>query len=184
MENTNANESLVGRIWKKFRASSYVELLGIVCLIVTFCIIVQAQNNVFLSTLNIRNVLKQMVVYALLSCALAFPMINGTFDLSNGAMAGIGGVICGRFITAGLFGVHLPLGWAIVGAIVICSLFGYVNGIIVAYTSIPSFIVTIGADTALRGLIYIFSDNTSVNGFLLILPVSVTSLFLVSQYLQ
>ena len=71
-----------------------MELLGIVCLIVTFCIIVQAQNNVFLSTLNIRNVLKkQMVVYALLSCALAFPMINGTFDLSNGAMAGIGGVI-------------------------------------------------------------------------------------------
>lgn len=157
-------KSFFGSGWDRFRKSNYVELLGIVCLIVTYSVIVQIQNPKFLSELNIRNVLKQMVVYALLSCGLAFPMINGTFDLSNGAMAGIGGVICGRFITLGLFGIQLPLGWAIVATIVICCLFGLINGLIIANTSIPSFIVTIGMDTALRGLLYIFSDNTSVNG--------------------
>lgn len=92
-------------LWDTFRSSSYVELLGIICLIVTYCLIVQSQNSTFLSVANIKNVSKQIVVYGILSCALAFPMIGGTFDLSNGAMAGLGGVICARLITDGFFGL-------------------------------------------------------------------------------
>lgn len=151
-------------LWDRFRASSYVELLGILCLIVTYCIIIQSQNPSFLSAANIKNVSKQIVVYGILSCALAFPMIGGTFDLSNGAMAGLGGVICARMITDGFFGLKLPLLGASLVTVAICCCFGAVNGLIVSRTKIPSFIVTIGADIYLRGILYIFSNNTSVTG--------------------
>ncbi len=164
MQKQTERMSMPARAWERFRRSSYVELLGIVCLIITYSAIVQTQNPAFLSALNIRNILKQIVVYALLSCALAFPMINGTFDLSNGAMAGLGGVICARFITEGFYGIVLPMGWAFLATIVMCCVFGLINGLLVARTKIPSFIVTIGMDTALRGVLYIFSNNTSVNG--------------------
>ena len=151
-------------LWNKFRASSYVELLGIICLIVTYCIIVQSQNSTFLSVANIKNVSKQIVVYGILSCALAFPMIGGTFDLSNGAMAGLGGVICARLITDGFFGLQLSLLPAVLFTMMVCCAFGAVNGFIVSKTKIPSFIVTLGADIYLRGILYIFANNTSVTG--------------------
>ena len=159
-------------LWRKFKRSSYVELLGIICLIITYGIIVQSQNPAFLSSANITNVLKQIVVYGILSCALSFPMINGTFDLSVGAIAGIGGVICARFVTDGFYGIQLPIGWAIFFTILICSVFGVINGALVAMTKIPSFIVTIGSSIAIRGGLYIFSNNTSVNG----LPKSLTGI--------
>lgn len=159
-------------LWKKFKRSSYVELMGIVCLIITYCIVVQSQNSAFLSSANITNVLKQIVVYGILSCALAFPMINGTFDLSVGAIAGIGGVICAKFVTDGFYGIQLSIGWAIIFTVLICSIFGLINGALVAMTKIPSFIVTIGSSIAIRGVLYIFSDNTSVNG----LPKSLTGI--------
>lgn len=159
-------------LWSKFKRSNYVELLGIICLIITYSAIVQSQNSAFLSRANITNVLKQIVVYGILSCALAFPMINGTFDLSVGAIAGIGGVICAKCVTDGFYGLMLPIGWAIVFTILLCSAFGLVNGVLVAFTKIPSFIVTIGSSIAIRGVLYIFAGNTSVNG----LPASLTGI--------
>lgn len=160
-------------LWVRFKRSSYVELLGIICLIITYCVIVQTQNQTFLSAANISNVLKQIVVYGILSCALAFPMINGTFDLSVGAIAGIGGVICARCVKEdGFFGLYFPIGWAIVFTISVCCIFGLINGLLVARMKIPSFIVTIGSSIAIRGILYIFSNNTSVNG----LPKSLTEI--------
>lgn len=159
-------------LWDKFKKSNYVELLGIICLIITYCAVVQSQNPAFLSSANITNVLKQIVVYGILSCALSFPMINGTFDLSIGAIAGIGGVICARFVTDGFYGVKLPIGGAIAATVLICCIFGVINGLLVAMTKIPSFIVTIGSGIAIRGILYIFSNNTSVNG----LPKSFTGI--------
>lgn len=172
MKREVAKKSMVSSFWGKFRTSSYVELLGIVCLLITYSAIVQMMNPIFLSKANVINVMKQIVVYAILSCALAFPMIGGTFDLSNGAMAGLGGVICARFITSGFFGIQLPLSLAVLSTVFICCLFGCINGLLVSRTKIPSFIVTIGADVALRGILYIFSGNTSVTG----LPRTFTSI--------
>ena len=99
-------------------------------------------------------------------------MINGTFDLSIGAIAGIGGVICARFVTDGFYGIQLPIGGAILCTVLICCIFGVINGALVAMTEIPSFIVTIGSSIAIRGVLYIFSNNTSVNG----LPKSLTGI--------
>lgn len=162
MKKEKNNHSITSKVWGKFRDSSYVELLGIVCLLITYSVFVQSQNSIFLSYTNMMNVLNQIVVYAILSCALAFPMIGGTFDLSNGAVAALGGIICAMLTTNGLFGVKTSVPAAILISIVICCVVGVVNGVVVAYTTIPSFIVTLGADTAIRGLVYIVSGNTSV----------------------
>ena len=51
---------------KKMRHSSFASLFGIICMIITFAILVQINNSVFLSKANILNILKQVVVYGLL----------------------------------------------------------------------------------------------------------------------
>ena len=72
----------------KIVTSKYFELSGLLLLIILYSCIVQTKSGNFLTIGNIHNVLKEIVVYGILSCALAFPLINGTFDLSIESIAG------------------------------------------------------------------------------------------------
>src|SRR4051812_46724534 len=71
---------------------------------------------------------------------VALLMIGGEFDLSAGVMTGSSGLLLGLLVTRE--------GWNIWPAIVIVLLFGaaigFVNGMTVMLTQLPSFIVTLG----------------------------------------
>ena len=81
--------------WNKLMQSKYFELVGLICLIIVYSIIVQSNSGKFLSLGNMGNILKEIVVYGILSCALAFPVLNGTFDLSIESTCALGGTLCG-----------------------------------------------------------------------------------------
>ncbi len=142
--------------------SKYFELSGLICLILIYSIFVQAKSGTFLTIPNINNILKEIVVYGILSCALAFPLINGTFDLSIESTCALGGTVCALLVTDGFLGIKTNLFLAIVIATAVCSLIGIVNGLIVAKTKIDPFIVTLGTQTAVRGLVYIVCNNSAV----------------------
>ena len=161
MKNSNKNGGTLTRLM----SSKYFELSGLVCLIILYSVFVQTKSGgTFLSTSNIGNVLKEIVVYGILSCALAFPIINGTFDLSIESICAFGGTCCAMMVTEGLFGFKTNLFVAIVITVVMCGMLGMVNGIIVSRTSIDPFIVTLGTQTAIRGLVYIVSNNKAITG--------------------
>ena len=146
----------------KFLSSKYFELTGLVCLIIVYSIFVQARSGTFLSGSNITNILKEIVVYGILSCALAFPVINGTFDLSIESICALGGTCCALMTTTGLFGFKTNMFVAAIIAIAICACIGALNGWIVSRTSIDPFIVTLGTQTAVRGIVYIVCNNKAV----------------------
>ncbi len=152
--------------------SKYFELSGLLCLILIYSIFVQAKSGTFLTIPNINNILKEIVVYGILSCALAFPLINGTFDLSIESTCALGGTVCALLVTDGFLGIKTNLFLAIIIATVFCSLIGVINGAIVARTKIDPFIVTLGSQTAVRGLVYIVCNNSAVTS----LPASFKSL--------
>ena len=152
--------------------SKYFELSGLLCLILIYSIFVQAKSGTVLTIPNINNILKEIVVYGILSCALAFPLINGTFDLSIESTCALGGTVCALLVTDGFLGIKTNLFLAIIIATVFCSLIGVINGAIVARTKIDPFIVTLGSQTAVRGLVYIVCNNSAVTS----LPASFKSL--------
>ena len=156
-------ETKRNKLVSRFKNSSLRELTGVILLIVTFGLVVFLRNNAFLSLQNIKNLFQQLVVYGILACAVAFPMINGTFDLSCSAVCGLGGACCALMCTTGLYGLKLPLIPAMLVAILICCVVGALNGFIVSRTEIPPFIVTLGTDTAVRGAIYIICNNSPVS---------------------
>lgn len=95
--------------------------------------------------LNWATVSAQFMVIAVGACLL---MIAGEFDLSVGSMIGFAGSLLA--ITA----VHLgwPM-WLSIAFTFACALaLGWVNGIIVVRTGLPSFIVTLAFLYILRGL--------------------------------
>ena len=93
----------------------------------------------FLSKENLSGVLSQSIpVLAILGIGVGVLMICGEFDLSVGAMIGFAGVVFIR--------VSNEHGWVLGAAAAIASTIGIslVNGLIVVYTRIPSFIATLG----------------------------------------
>ena len=169
MEVSMKNKRTIGSAVKN---SKYFELSGLLCLILIYSIFVQAKSGTFLTIPNINNILKEIVVYGILSCALAFPLINGTFDLSIESTCALGGTVCALLVTDGFLGIKTNLFLAIIIATVFCSLIGVINGVIVARTKIDPFIVTLGSQTAVRGLVYIVCNNRAVTS----LPASFKSL--------
>ena len=84
----------------------------------------------------------------IIATAAALLIIAGEFDLSVGSMIGFAGVVIG--LTVRYLG--LPL-WAGIGAaFAVAILVGYLNGLIVVKTRLPSFIVTLASLFILRGL--------------------------------
>lgn len=146
--------------------SKYFELSGLVLLIIIYSIFVQFRSGgTFLTLNNLSNILKEIVVYGILSCALAFPLINGTFDLSIESTCALGGTCCGLLIKDGLYGLKTDnILIAVIIAVLICCLVGVVNGLLVSFTTIDPFIVTLGTQVAVRGAVYIVGNNTAVTG--------------------
>jgi simple sugar transport system permease protein len=83
----------------------------------------------------------------IMAVAVSLLMIAGEFDLSAGVMIGTSGLIFGLLITRLDVNVWLaiPLVLAFAGVI------GFLNGIVVIRTGLPSFIVTLGTFFILRG---------------------------------
>lgn len=84
----------------------------------------------------------------ILATAAALLIIAGEFDLSVGSMVGFAGVVIG--LTVKYWG--LPLWGGIACAFAVAIFTGYLNGLIVVKTRLPSFIVTLATLYILRGL--------------------------------
>lgn len=93
----------------------------------------------FLTSENLSGVLSQSIpVLAILGIGVGVLMIAGEFDLSVGAQIGFAGVVFIKVANA--------QGWvAGAAAAIACTVaIGLINGLIVVYTKIPSFIATLG----------------------------------------
>src|SRR5689334_19976883 len=90
----------------------------------------------------------QAAQYGIVAVPVALLMIGGEFDLSAGVMIGSSGLLLGLLVTR--WDVNI---WP---AILIVLLFGmavgFINGMAVMLTQLPSFIVTLGTFFVLRGL--------------------------------
>jgi ribose transport system permease protein len=101
----------------------------------------------FLTLGNAQVVLEQSVVLAVVAFGATLVIIAGCIDLSVGSAVGLAAVTAALMINQ--FGVIAGVGLGVlVGAAV-----GLINGAVFSYGKIPSFIVTLGTLTAVRGLV-------------------------------
>lgn len=151
------------KLFYKIRTSKYFELTGLVLLMIVFSLIVQTFSGNFFTFLNFKNILMQIVVYGILACALTFPLINGTFDLSIESTCALGGTCSALLVSKGIFGITTNLLIAILVTLLICGVVGVINGLFVAYTDVDPFIITLGTQIAVRGVVYIMSNNQAIS---------------------
>ncbi|MCJ7711654.1 MAG: ABC transporter permease [Chloroflexi bacterium] len=84
----------------------------------------------------------------ILGTAVALLMIAGEFDLSVGSLVGFAGIVIGIGVTE----MGLPVWAAIAMSMVLTTMLGIGNGIIVVKTGLPSFIVTLATLFIIKGM--------------------------------
>ncbi len=108
----------------------------------------QASNGIWLSMVNLREVLRVTSVLAIMAFGEALVITTGEIDISVGSVFGITGLV--YLALASPLGV-LP---AVLVALSVAALIGALNGFVIAWFRIPSLIVTLGSLFVFRGLIY------------------------------
>jgi ribose/xylose/arabinose/galactoside ABC-type transport system permease subunit len=113
-------------------------------------------SDTFLTQSNISNLLRQIVINGLLSLGMLVVILTGGIDLSVGAVAALAAILVGTLMP------YMPMPLAMVAAIGVACLVGLINGLVIARFRIAPFIVTLGALSAVRGLVYVISETPVV----------------------
>ena len=107
-----------------------------------------AFNDRFLTVDNLLNQGRLMTEIGLIALPMTFIIITGGIDLSVGAIVGLCAVMLGYSWKN--FGFPLPL--AIVFALAVGGLAGFVNGLVITRVKVPPLIMTIATLALYRGL--------------------------------
>lgn len=105
-------------------------------------------NPNFLDKYNFLSMIQNMAPYAVMSLGVTFVIATGGIDLSIGTVCIASAVLAGKMYTDGL----IPLWATIPVMMVIGTLCGFINGLLVAKLKIPAFIATLGTMMVSRGL--------------------------------
>jgi len=111
--------------------------------------------GLFLHPVNLANLLKQMSVTGVLAVGMLLVIVARQIDLSVGSLVGLAGGVAAMSQGYGL----LP---SLAVAIVIGTAVGALQGALVAYFNIPSFIVTLGGLLTWRGVILFLSKGETI----------------------
>jgi len=143
--------SIPRRAWDNIRTGN----LGVLPIVVGMIFIViffgfKATN--FFTATNFINIIIQMAGTTMLAYGVVFVLLLGEIDLSIGYVAGIGALAVAEFQLPGSGHDYNGL-IAIVIAVVICGLIGLLQGAIVAFVGVPSFVVTLAGFLVWQGVI-------------------------------
>ena len=148
-----------GRV--KLRTSAlraYTMLLALIVIWLFFQWATIDQNHpygLFLGAINFSKLLQQTAVTGVLAVGMLMVIVSGNIDLSIGAVVGLAGGIAA-----------MTQGWGLVpslaAAIIVGLVIGAVQGSLVAYVNIPSFIVTLGGLQAWRGVILKLTKGATI----------------------
>ncbi len=111
---------------------------------------VKATN--FFTAVNFGNIIVQMAGTTMLAFGVVFVLLLGEIDLSIGYVAGIGALTVAELQLPGS-GHQLNGLIAIAIAIAVCAVIGGVQGSIVAFVGVPSFVVTLAGYLVWQGVI-------------------------------
>ena len=117
-------------------------------------------NANFRTTTNIMNVLRQASFVAIIAMGEFFVILIGEMDMSISSTIGMVSIFFAGFSVKN----GLPLGVAFILVILMSALIGVVNGCLVVYGKMPSFIATLVVMNMLKGINYIYSDGLPISG--------------------
>ncbi|WP_417280294.1 ABC transporter permease [Celeribacter sp.] len=139
----------------------FIDKLSTVFVFLAIMILMEFLHSGFITANNISLIALQSATRAVLAIGVMLVIISGAIDISVGTVMSLAMVVMGiAVIDAGL-----PLWLGFVVALAAGTLMGGINGFLVAYANLPSFIVTLGMLGIAQGLALFMSNGRSLYGF-------------------
>jgi ribose transport system permease protein len=123
--------------------SRYGVFFGLVVVVIVFSI----ASPVFLTPDNLLNIGRQSTFLAIVAFGMTFVIISGEIDISVGSVAAASSVTI-----ASLLAANTPIIVAIGAGVLLGGAIGLINGLVITYGRVPSFIMTLGMLNIVRGL--------------------------------
>lgn len=150
----NSNNSRAIKI-KEFNWRKYIVYIAFLVFFIIFS--VALFNRGFFTADNIMNITRQTATISIMAVAMTFVIAAGQIDLSVGAITALASLIT-ALILSSTNNVLL----ALLGGLVLGTLIGLINGLLVTRVGIPSFLVTLGMMGIVRGLAMWITNTASV----------------------
>jgi D-xylose transport system permease protein len=143
---------------------TYAIILALVVIWIIFAILT---GGTYLKAQNISNLFRQMTVTSFLSVGMVLVIVTGNIDLSVGKLAGFVSVVVAHFQARVWYNIMpdqelLYTTLSIIIGIGVGVLAGIIQGYLIAFLKIPSFIVTLGTMWILNGGILIVTEGKTI----------------------
>ena len=159
-------KSIPQRILAYIKGNPIVVILTIVCLVVGFSV-----DN-FFSWGNFNNLASNTAIRFIIALGISGCLITKGTDLSAGRQVGLMACIAGVLLQRGDYNgrlfpnmPELNMWVVLIIVMILGSLVGIINGLIIAHLNVPPFIATLGTQTIIYGIALIFTDAQPVGGF-------------------
>jgi ribose transport system permease protein len=141
--------------WASRNARLLAPLITLIIMFIFFSLV----TDVFLTTQNLQNVVTQIAPIAVAATGVTFVLLCAEIDLSIASVATFTGVLAAWFWV----GDTIALGnWGIPAAILVAAAIGLLNGYMVAFVGIPSFMMTLAMLTIARGMSVFVSEGKPI----------------------
>jgi fructose transport system permease protein len=134
-------------------------IMGPLAALVVASIFFATQSDKFLTGANLSLIIQQVIVVGTLAIGQTLIILTGGIDLSNGMVMALSSVLMtGLAVKSGLDPVL-----AILIGLIVCVVFGLVNGSLITSIGLPPFIVTLGTFNIAYALVRIYTTSTVTN---------------------
>ena len=149
-----------GDLRSRFDLLSFISTYGVFITLVACIVIFSVLDSDFIEIDNLRTQLGLAAPLLMLSLGLTVVLAMGDFDLS------IAGTLsaCAAAIVVLIVNHDWPWGLAVLVGIAFGLGIGAINGLLVSYVEMPSFITTLATFLILLGVEYMISDGRNITG--------------------
>ena len=125
--------------------------------LLTLFLIFTILNPNFIRPYSLLSIVQSFVPYAIMAIGATFVIATGGIDLSVGTVCIASAVFAGK-----LYMMGMPLWLVIPLMIIVGSIFGCINGLLISRLKIPPFIVTLGTMMVARGVSALFAKDPNI----------------------
>lgn len=123
-------------------------------------------SNSFLTAKNIVNILTTESITGIIAVGVMWCILSKGIDLSPGSMVALTSVVSASLAQKFEYGASrlfpnlpdLPIIIPVLAALAVGTIFGIINGLLIAYTKIPAFIATLGTQLIARALAQLYTN--------------------------
>jgi len=133
---------------------------------IALIMIITIREPSFMSLHNFRNILSMSATRLIFAMGMAGILITGGVDLSCGRQVGFAAVFSASLLQTLDYSRRmypdlpiLPLFLPILLAMIICGIFGFLNGLFITKLRVPAFIATLGTMVAVWGACSLYFDR-------------------------